>query len=77
MTSKSRAPLLEVDRVGLRLGYAPAYVRQLIHRGQLRAVRIGTRWRFREEDIEAFIEARLTPPVRRQTDARSLQAASR
>jgi excisionase family DNA binding protein len=76
MTTKYRAPLLEVSHVARRLGYDSPYIRQLIHQGKLRAVRIGTRFRVDEVDLEAFINARRTAPARRQTDARELRESA-
>jgi excisionase family DNA binding protein len=49
-----------------RLGCGQAYVRQLIHRGELRAIRIGKRWRVDERDLEAFIQASRTTTYSRR-----------
>jgi excisionase family DNA binding protein len=43
----------EVARI---LGRTPREVNGLARRGELRAKRMGTRWRFRREDVMAYLE---------------------
>jgi excisionase family DNA binding protein len=49
--------LLEVDQVAHRIGFSPEFVRKLIRRGQLPAVRFGRCWRIEAADVRALVEA--------------------
>lgn len=55
MTQK---PLLTVRETSDLLKVKEATVRTWIRDDQLRAIKFGRDWRIREEDLEAFIEAR-------------------
>lgn len=48
---------LTVPQVADKLGYTPDYVRLLIKKKHLRAVKIG-QWKVQPEDLEAFIKTR-------------------
>ncbi len=50
--------LLEVSKVAHRLDTNPRFVWRQIHEGHLPALRLGTRWRVDEADLEAYIAAR-------------------
>jgi len=54
--------LLEVAHVAHRLSASPEYVRRLIRDQQLRAIRLGTRYRVDPRDLEAYIDGRRTSP---------------
>ncbi len=49
-------PLLTRDEVAARLKLSPRTVAEYVRRGELRGRLIGRRWRFREEDVAAFLE---------------------
>ena len=49
--------LLEVSQVARRLSASPEYVRRLIRSKQLKAIRLGTRWRIDPVDYQAFEDA--------------------
>ena len=46
---------LEIDEVAVVLKCCPATVRREANRGRLRGTRIGQRWRFRPEDVLAYL----------------------
>src|SRR3990170_519899 len=50
--------LLDTDRVALYLGVSRGRVRQLARRGALPAHKIGGQWRFRGDEIRAWIRER-------------------
>jgi excisionase family DNA binding protein len=50
--------LLEVVHVAHRLSVSIEYVRRLIRTHQLKAIRLGRRWRIDQADLEAWIDAR-------------------
>ncbi len=68
MTQK---PLLTVRETSDLLKVKEATVRTWIRENQLRAIKFGRDWRIREEDLEAFIEARanISPAVERAAGA--------
>ena len=73
-------PLLEVAHVAHRLRLSHEQVRRLIRDGQLKAIRLGTRWRVDEKDLEAFIDAHRkypTTPEDRTQALRQPHAVSR
>jgi excisionase family DNA binding protein len=49
--------LLEVSHVAHRLSASQEFVRRLIRRRQLPAIRLGARWRIDPVDLQAFIDA--------------------
>ncbi len=48
--------LLEVSHVAHRLSASQEYVRSLIRKRKLAAIRLGTRWRVDPVDLQAFID---------------------
>ncbi len=52
--------LLTVDEVARQLRCSQSMVYALVRRGELTAVRIGVSVRFREQDVEAFVNTNLT-----------------
>lgn len=54
----AQKPLLTVRETSELLKVREATVRTWIRDNQLRAIKFGRDWRVREEDLEAFIEAR-------------------
>jgi excisionase family DNA binding protein len=50
--------LLEVAHVAHRLMFSQDYVRRLIRRQELPAIRFGKRWRVDPEDLRVFIDRR-------------------
>lgn len=55
--------LLEVFQVAQRLSLCEDYVRELIRREQLPAIRIGVRYRVDPADLQEFIDARRVGPA--------------
>lgn len=51
-------PLMEVGQVAKRLNASPGFVRWLIRRGKLKAIRLEGRWKIDRSDLKAFIDAR-------------------
>jgi excisionase family DNA binding protein len=51
------APLLTLDQVATALTVSRAHVYALMRRGKLVGARIGERWRFRPDAVEALIRA--------------------
>ena len=49
---------LTVEEVAKRLDITEEWVRDLIHRKDIRAVKIG-QWKIKPEDLEKFIESRM------------------
>ena len=56
-------PLLKATDVAEILNISRAFAYQLINRGDLRSVVIGTARRVRPIDLETFIQASLQPPL--------------
>lgn len=48
--------LLEVSMVAHRLSMGDRFVRRLIRTKQLKAFRLGTRWRVDSRDLDAYID---------------------
>lgn len=48
---------LEVAHVAHRLSVSPEFVRRLIRSGQLKAQRVGMRYRVKPEDLDAYLAA--------------------
>lgn len=55
--------MLDIDGVAQRLGVSVATVRRIVKRGELRAYKIGGQLRFKEEEVEAYIDAQLVDPA--------------
>lgn len=49
-------PLLSINECAAFLGVARSTVYELVKRGDLRAVRVGERWRFRPADVDDYLE---------------------
>ncbi len=60
MTATEEKRLLTLDDVCDRLQVSDATIRRLVRDGELKVVRIGRAVRVRPEDLDDFIEARLT-----------------
>jgi excisionase family DNA binding protein len=54
--------LLTVDEVAERLGVAPRTLYRWFEQGRLGGVKVGRLVRFREEDIDAFLDVSLASP---------------
>ena len=65
-----RYRLLRVREVADRLGVSNATVHGLCERGELPYVWVVTSMRIRPDDLEAFIAARITIPVKRRPHRR-------
>ena len=48
--------LMNVYEVARYLGVSTKTVYRLVSRGEIEAVRVGSLWRFRPEDVERFVE---------------------
>lgn len=57
MVDRSSPRLLEVAHVAHRLSVSQEFVRRLIRSKELKAIRVGMRYRVRPEDLEAYLEA--------------------
>lgn len=55
MTEFRDAPLLTLEEVAARLRCSKPAVYRWVQQKDLRATRVGSRLRFREEDLEAFL----------------------
>jgi excisionase family DNA binding protein len=53
---KSLAPVLSVNEAAHVLGVERSTIYRLLHTGELEAVRVGKRKRFRPEDLDAYLE---------------------
>ena len=62
--------LLTASEVAKYLRVKTETVYKLIRNGDLPAARIGGQWRFREIELERWVEARMAPEIR-QTDETS------
>lgn len=60
MTATEEKRLLTLDDVCDRLQVSDATIRRLVRDGDLKVVRIGRAVRVRPEDLDAFIQDRLT-----------------
>ena len=52
----SQPSFMTTDEVLDFLRINPRTIYRLIHRGDLPAVRVGRQWRFRQSDVEAWLE---------------------
>jgi excisionase family DNA binding protein len=59
----ARTPLLRVNEVAALLAIGRRTVYTLVHAGELPAVRVGERLRFRPEEIDAYLDARREEPA--------------
>jgi excisionase family DNA binding protein len=55
-------PLMTADEVAAALGVNRKFVYARHHAGALRGYKLGPYYRFRPEDVRAFMEACLAPP---------------
>lgn len=66
MLARTGGPLmLDIEEVAEKLKISDGTIRRLVREGKLRAYRIGGkrgRLRFREEDLELYIESALVKP---------------
>lgn len=53
-------PLLTVDDVAAMFGVNPETVRREVRRGNLNGVKIGALLRFRQSDIDAYLDSKAT-----------------
>lgn len=56
--------LLSVEQLADYLAKRPAAIRALAHRGEIAFIRCGRAMRFREDDVERFLEAHRRPASR-------------
>jgi len=54
--------MLKTRQVAKELGVTPRTVAKWIRDGDLKAVKVGTNWRVRREELDAFIASRPTSP---------------
>ncbi|CUH44493.1 helix-turn-helix domain-containing protein [Ruegeria atlantica] len=54
-TSNKRKPLLSVAATAVFLGVSEKTVRRKIASGELPASRVGTQWRIRPEELDAYL----------------------
>jgi excisionase family DNA binding protein len=57
-------PLIDAEAAGRILGVSGKMAKRMADRGEIPALRIGNRWRFRASALDKFIEDRLA--LRRQ-----------
>jgi excisionase family DNA binding protein len=73
-------PLMTADEVAAALGVNRKFVYARHHSGALRGYKLGPHYRFRPEDVRAFLEASLAPadaqPQRCERARRSAPAGS-
>ncbi len=48
--------LLDVCHVAYQLGYRDEFVRLLIRKGKLKAIRVERQWRVRQRDVDAYLD---------------------
>jgi excisionase family DNA binding protein len=68
--------LLEVSHVAHRLSVGPDYVWRLIRDGKLKAIRLGTRYRIKPAELEAWIERQGTSDDGPAGDCTKLRAVA-
>lgn len=61
--------MLDIEEVIERLGVSDSTVRRLVKEGKLRAYRLGRRLKFKNEDIDRFVESQLITPSPRDDQA--------
>jgi excisionase family DNA binding protein len=62
--------MLDIKEVMERLDLSDSTVRRLVKDGKLRAYRIGVRLKFKQEDIERYIESQVVTPTPRDESAK-------
>jgi excisionase family DNA binding protein len=67
-TAAAIEPLVSATRIAELLGVSDRWVRWQAAAGELPAVRLGTRWRFRESEVLAWVEDRRTAGLRSVDD---------
>jgi excisionase family DNA binding protein len=55
-------PMMTADEVAAALGVHRKFVYARVHAGALRGYKLGSQYRFRPEDVRAFVEASVAPP---------------
>ncbi|UOE45280.1 excisionase family DNA-binding protein [Agromyces larvae] len=55
----ARPPLLNPQQVAVQLGVTDRFVYEELRKGRLRSARIGRLHRIRQDDLDAYVEARL------------------
>jgi excisionase family DNA binding protein len=55
-------PMIDLEQVAKQLGVSTQTVRRLVQKGELRAYRIGSQLRFKEEEVNAYIDAQVVSP---------------
>ena len=55
-------PLMTADQVAAALGVHRKFVYARVHAGALRGYKLGPQYRFRPEDVRAFVEASVAAP---------------
>ena len=54
--------MLDIEEVMSRLGVSDSTIRRLVRDGKLRAYRIGRRLKFKQEDVDRFVEGQVVAP---------------
>lgn len=54
--------MLDIEEVMQRLGVSDSTIRRLVRDGKLRAYRIGRRLKFKQEDVDRFVEGQVIEP---------------
>lgn len=54
--------MLDIEEVMQRLGVSDSTIRRLVRDGKLRAYRIGRRLKFKQEDVDRFVEGQVITP---------------
>lgn len=49
--------VLTAQEAALYLKISPQFVRKLIHRGEIKALRFGRIWRIERNDLDAYVQA--------------------
>lgn len=65
--------LLDASAVAERLGVSKSFAQKLLVRRGIPVVRVGRLTKVREQDLEAWIEARLERPAGARRDRRNLE----
>jgi excisionase family DNA binding protein len=71
MLAMEARPVLDIDEVAQRLKVSDGTIRRLVRAGALRAYRIGGkrgRLRFKEEDVNAYVDSTLVQPDELEDD---------
>jgi excisionase family DNA binding protein len=58
----ARFPLLTTAEVARRLSVTTREVCDMVACGEIRAMRLGRRWRFHPADLQRYIDEKLPPP---------------